>query len=80
MADLGRNDFGEKTKDVSTFVIPMPETNKKAGKETGLSAAFSTHNASSSSIHLLYAITVVVLQMFYLIVIMENKDIHLNYY
>lgn len=31
-ADLGRNDFGEKTKDVSTFVTPMPETNKKAEK------------------------------------------------
>lgn len=29
MADLGRKDFGEKTKEVSTFVRPMSEKKPK---------------------------------------------------
>lgn len=30
-ADLGINDFGEKIKDVSKFVIPIPAENKDRG-------------------------------------------------
>lgn len=42
-ADLGRNDFGEKIRDVSTFLIPTPKTNTKEenkGTVTLLSTSF----------------------------------------